>query len=216
MTARARIVRDGGARSAPLLPADTTGPAGRRIVREEAEGRAAAERILAEAQAKADAMVAEATVRAAEQGAAALDEARARGEAEIAARWLTLRQAESRRTERESDRIVPLAVALAERLLGAALELDPARIASLTRAVLDEARGARRARIDAHPVDAGELARALETGGLELPTVEIHADAALARGELRLHTELGTIDARLAPRFERLAVALRDALDAGG
>jgi flagellar biosynthesis/type III secretory pathway protein FliH len=40
----------------------------------------------------------------------------------------------------------------------------------------------------------------------------VRSDAALARGELRLHTDLGTIDARLAPRFERLAAALRDAI----
>jgi flagellar biosynthesis/type III secretory pathway protein FliH len=39
----------------------------------------------------------------------------------------------------------------------------------------------------------------------------VRGDVALARGELRLHTDLGTIDARFAPRFERLAAALRDA-----
>ena len=49
---------------------------------------------------------------------------------------------------------------------------------------------------------------------LESPvqSIEIREDPALGRGELRLQTDLGNIDARLAPRFERLAAALRDAL----
>jgi flagellar biosynthesis/type III secretory pathway protein FliH len=50
------------------------------------------------------------------------------------------------------------------------------------------------------------------TAGLDVQSVEVRDDGALARGELRLHTDVGTIDARLAPRFERLAAALRDAL----
>jgi flagellar biosynthesis/type III secretory pathway protein FliH len=47
---------------------------------------------------------------------------------------------------------------------------------------------------------------------LDVQPVEVRDDAALSRGELRLHTDLGTIDARIAPRLERLADALRDAL----
>jgi len=52
----------------------------------------------------------------------------------------------------------------------------------------------------------------LTTAGLDVQSIEIREDPSLARGELRLQTDLGTIDARLAPRFERLAAALRDAL----
>jgi flagellar biosynthesis/type III secretory pathway protein FliH len=40
----------------------------------------------------------------------------------------------------------------------------------------------------------------------------ITSDATLERGSLRLHTDLGTIDAQLRPQLERLAAALRDAL----
>jgi flagellar assembly protein FliH/type III secretion protein L len=103
-------------------------------------------------------------------------------------------------------------VALAERLLGAALALDPSRIRELARGVLEEARGARRAIVEAHPLDAEELRTRLSADGLDLQSLEVRSDEALARGELRLHTDLGTIDARLTPRFERLAAALRDAL----
>ena len=34
----------------------------------------------------------------------------------------------------------------------------------------------------------------------------------LAPGDLVLHTDLGTLDARLTPQLERFAAALRDAL----
>jgi flagellar biosynthesis/type III secretory pathway protein FliH len=98
-------------------------------------------------------------------------------------------------------------------LLGTSLALEPSRIVDLARAVIEEARGARRAVVDAHPLDAEELLERLTKCGLELQSIEIRCDGALARGELRLHTDVGTIDARLAPRFERLAAALRDALE---
>ena len=145
----------------------------------------------------------------------AAGEARRALEADFAAKWIALRDAELQRFERDVAQVVPVAVSLAERLLGASLGLDGAQIAPLARTVLGEARGARRAVLEANPVDALALTTHLThltTDGLDLESVEVRADDSLARGELRLHTEMGTIDACLAPRFERLASALRDAL----
>jgi flagellar biosynthesis/type III secretory pathway protein FliH len=105
-------------------------------------------------------------------------------------------------------------VALAERLVGGALDLDASRVASMARVVIGEAHGTRRAAVEAHPADAALLAGVLSAEGLGLDAFEVRPDEALARGELRLHTEMGTIDARLHPRFEQLAAALRDALRA--
>ena len=73
-------------------------------------------------------------------------------------------------------------------------------------------RGARRAVIEAHPLDADELCAAPRRARPRPAVGRGRRDAALARGALRLHTDLGTIDAQLAPRLERLAAALRDAL----
>jgi flagellar biosynthesis/type III secretory pathway protein FliH len=42
--------------------------------------------------------------------------------------------------------------------------------------------------------------------------VDVVENAELARGSLCVHTDLGTLDAKLTPRLERLAAALRDAL----
>jgi type III secretion protein L len=139
-------------------------------------------------------------------------EACAEADAQLAARWIALREAEHRQAGGESERVIALAVALAERLVGATLELHPARIASLAAAVLAEARGARRAVVEAHPADADALRAQLGTAGLQTHSLEIRTDEALARGALRLHTDVGIIDAQLAPRLERLAEALRDAL----
>jgi flagellar biosynthesis/type III secretory pathway protein FliH len=45
-----------------------------------------------------------------------------------------------------------------------------------------------------------------------LKIVDIRADPLLSRGSLRIHTNLGNLDAQLTPQLERLAKALRDAL----
>jgi flagellar assembly protein FliH len=213
VTPRARIVMAPDAERAEPVLEHGIGVAGRRrIAGEELEARLAAKRILRDAEGAAAAMLEEARSRAAGAIADAAREAREEANAEATAQWLALREHERAAMGRDPERVVTLAVALAERLLGAALALDPARIADLARAVLDEARGARRALIEAHPLDADELRQHLTGDGLDLQSIDVRSDAALARGELRLHTDLGTIDARLAPRFERLAAALRDAI----
>ena len=210
---RARIIRASDAATVePLLAPGPGAAGGRRIAREIVEARLAAERIEQEARAKADAIVAEA--RAAATTAAEDERARAReeGHTQAAAQWIAARRKEEGRLERSEERAIELAVILAERLLGAALELDPARIATMAKGVLAEARGARRATIEAHPTDAAALRQHLVAAGLDPSAIDVRDDPALARGALRLHTDVGIIDAQLAPRLERLAAALRDAL----
>lgn len=210
---RARVVRASDAATvAPILAPAAGTQQRRRIAREEVEAHLAAERILAQAREEADALVARAREEAARETA---DAARAAGEearASVVAEWATVLEKERAKLEHDVDRVITVAVALAERLLGAALELDPARIASLARGVVAEARGARRARVEAHPVDARALREHLAGAGLDPQAFDVREDESLARGALRLHTDLGVIDAQLAPRLERLAAALRDAL----
>jgi flagellar biosynthesis/type III secretory pathway protein FliH len=211
---RARVVAAPDAdRATPMLEREVGEPRRLRALREEIDARLTAERLVRDAEAAAEAILAEARDRALGAVASAVQEAQESVGIELAAKWLALRQAELAALGHDGDRTIAMAVALAERLLGASLALDPALITDLARAVLDEARGARRAVIEAHPLDADELRRGLTGDGLDPRSIEVRCDEALARGELRLHTDLGTIDARLAPRFERLAAALRDALD---
>jgi flagellar biosynthesis/type III secretory pathway protein FliH len=212
MTPLARVLRAAAVASEPLWSPGPSETQSRRLSSEMLEARTRAVAIIEQAQAEADAIRARARSDGEGSVALAVREARESAQTELAARWLALRQLEARHIENGSDWVVALAVALGERLLGAALDLDPARIVHLARAIFAEARGARRARIDAHPSDAPVLREQLTTAGLDVQSIEIREDPALARGELRLQTDLGTIDARLAPRFERLAAALRDAL----
>ena len=213
MTPVARIVRGDSSPPGPrLLAAGLSHAQRRRIARDELVARIDADRILLQAREEASLLLAQARSQATAAAAAAGREAEERAETDLAARWLALRCREQQLPEGDSQRIISLAVALAERLLGASLELDPGRVVHLARAVVAEARGARRAVVDAHPLDAAALREHLMTAGLDVQSVEVRDDGALARGELRLHTDVGTIDARLAPRFERLAAALRDAL----
>jgi flagellar biosynthesis/type III secretory pathway protein FliH len=212
VTRLARVVRGDTIRSEPLLRPGPSENQWRRLSGEELEARVRAEAILEEAQAEAGSIVARARADAEASVLLAERDARESAQADLAARWLALRQREIRGVENGSDRTVALAVALAERLLGASLDLDPTRIVSLAQAIFAEARGARRAKVDAHPSDASVLREQLTTAGLDVQSIEIREDPALARGELRLQTDVGNIDARLAPRFERLAAALRDAL----
>jgi flagellar biosynthesis/type III secretory pathway protein FliH len=211
MTPRARIVRAAEALAPePLWTAKPSEPQRRRMAREELEARLAADRIVEEARATAHKVLADAHSEAAGAAAVAAREAQAEADAKLAAQWLLLRQAEQARPQQDEDRTITLAVALAERLLVASLELDPTRIGELARAVMAEAGGARRAVIDAHPLDVDPLRSQLSMTPLDIQSIEVRQDAELARGELRLHTDLGIIDARLAPRLDRLAAAVRD------
>jgi flagellar biosynthesis/type III secretory pathway protein FliH len=212
VTVRARVIAAEGAGHATRLLADGIGERERRrLARHEVEARQTAERLIEEARAAAASILAEARQSAAGAAANTRREAREEADAQLAARWLALREREHEALGRNPGGVASVAVALAERLLGASLALDPSRIEAIARGVLGEVRGARRAVIEAHPLDADELRTRLTTDGLDLQSVEVRSDEALARGELRLHTDLGTIDARLAPRFERLVAALRDA-----
>jgi flagellar assembly protein FliH/type III secretion protein L len=184
----------------------------RRLAREAVEASDTARRLVEGARAEADAIVARAREEAVRISEGAAEEARAREVARLAASFIALRAHDERRAERDLGRAVELARVLAERLLGEALALDPDRVVALARQALLEARGARRAVIEACPLDAETLKRHVERIGLADGEVELRSDPSLSRGSLRVHTNLGSLDAQLTPQLERLAEALRDAL----
>lgn len=174
---------------------------------------------------QANAIVARAETRAAEllaqarREAAALRlkaevEARAEAAARVAAQALALSLRDAQSLERNLDRIVELSRVLAERLLGEALELEPRRVVAIARRALEEARGARRVTIVAHPEDATLIEQALlsvHAGGAAL----VLADPERPRGSLRLDTDIGVLDADLAPQLDRLLPKLRESLGNG-
>ena len=127
MIPRARIVRASDAAGAEVAPLSLRPRAAhwRRIAREEIEARLEAERLVQEAKSQAEAIVIRARDEAKSEAARAVREAEEQADAKIAVRWLALGQAEAMRLERNSERIIAVGAVLAERLLGAALELAP-------------------------------------------------------------------------------------------
>jgi len=144
--------------------------------------------------------------------ARAYQEARALADSELAAHYLALRKREEARAEGDLDRTVGLAVILAERLIGETRRMDRHLIMQMAHAALAEARGARRVIIEACPLDLDELRANVSTFGFAPDCIEVRANPELASGSLLLQTDLGSLDARLSPQLERLAVALRHAL----
>jgi flagellar assembly protein FliH len=198
---------------APAVMMDLVSEGGRRrIARAEVEAHVEAERIVLDAKERADALLARARDEALGVADRAATEARAAEHAKVAALYLALRTEQERRAELDLDRAVALAVVLAERLLGEALEQRPEHIAALARQALAEAGGARRAVIEAHPLDEGALKSHLVNLGMGEGSVEVRVSPELSRGSLLVHTNLGTLDAKLSPQLERLAAAVREAL----
>jgi len=183
-----------------------------RIAKEAVDASLLAERILEGARQEAEATLGRAREDAARAKADAASEAREHEVAKLAAGFLALRVADERRAERDLDRVVGLAQVLAERLLGEALESEPTRVVALARQALLEARGARRAVIEASPLDVETLRSHVLDLGLAEGALDIKVDLSLSPGSLRIHTNLGSLDAQLTPQLERLAKALRDAL----
>jgi flagellar biosynthesis/type III secretory pathway protein FliH len=201
-----------GAVTVSLEIDEKTLPRGQVVRREVLAAAERAQRLVGAAEERAAHIVADAERAAAELRLLAEAEGRADAAAKVAARALALRHHEARSDERELNRSVDLARLLAERLLGESLRVAPEQVVALARQALGEARGARRITIVAHPEDARILEHSLPALGLDPSTSQVRADASRARGDLRIETEIGVLDAELAPQLERLSLKLRESL----
>jgi flagellar biosynthesis/type III secretory pathway protein FliH len=216
MIGRGRVLSREEAQSAQPLPRTSLPerglPFGRVAPKALVDASAEAERLVARARAEAEQLVAAAERKAADLKLLAEAEARAEATAKLAAHALALASYEAKADERALERSVSLARLLAERLLGASLAASPEQVVSLARQALAEARGARRLTIVAHPEDAQLLSQSLSSLGVALDTVRVLPDGARARGSLRIETDIGVLDADLAPQLDRLALKLRETL----
>ena len=219
MMTRGRVLTREEAQSAepirrPQLP-ERGLPFGRVAPKALVDASAEASRLLAKARVEAQSLVAAAERKAADLKLLAEAEARAEASAKLAAHALSLASHEAKADERALERTVALARLLAERLLGASLALAPEQVVSLAKQALSEARGARRLAIVAHPEDAQLLSQALPSLGVAVDSVRILPDGSRSRGSLRIETDIGVLDADLAPQLDRLALRLRETLPHG-
>ena len=220
---RAVVLKRGSpelARALRVLPAQSVVPpvpavreeTRRRVAREAVEASLAAKRIVEDAGREAARILERAREEATHAAEVAAREAREGETAKLAAGFLALRVREEREAEADLERASDLARVLAERLLGEALDADPTRVVALARQALQEARGARTSVIEASPLDVDTLRSHVLDLSLPKGAIDIKVDPSLSRGSLRIHTNLGSLDAQLTPQLERLAKALRDAL----
>jgi flagellar biosynthesis/type III secretory pathway protein FliH len=183
---------------------------GRVIKKDAADARVEARRIVEQAEREARDLVEKANRAARDIKAEAERAGREDGAHRFAAAYLKLRQEQATRDERDLSRSIDLARAMAERLIGESLEIDPRRVTAIARQTLAHVRRVRKVSVFAHPDDADVLRQDIERLGLEGAAIEIHAEPARSRGSLLFRTDLGTLDADLSLQLDRLAAAMRD------
>lgn len=186
-------------------------PRGEVVRAEVVAAAAAAERIVRDAERRAAELLTQAEAELASLRERVESEARAEAAAAFAEKSLAFAAIETAADERALGRSVELARLLAERLLGEALALEPSRVVALARTAVAEARGARQVTLVAHPDDVALLEPALGDAGLRSVT-RLVPNAERPRGSLRLETEIGVLDAAIAPQLDRLAARLRETL----
>jgi flagellar biosynthesis/type III secretory pathway protein FliH len=211
---RGKILRGAATSGAKTVIVGGAGepPRGRVLPRVVAEAREDARTRIERAEQAARAILEDAERAARDVRAEAREEGRREATADLAAAWIALRAEQNARAARDLDGTVELARAMAERILGEAIALEPGKIAVMARQALASASQARHVALRAHPADAEALSREVSSLGLESAAIEIHADDTRPRGSLLLETDLGTLDADITIQLDRLARSLRDGL----
>ena len=189
-------------------PAPQTERAPRIVRREILEARTEAEAIIKEAHRQAHLLHAEACERAASVAQTEASVARGREEARLAASFLQLEEERRVLVERARERGLEVAILLAERLIERSLEIDPQLIVVLADRAMAQTRGSADVTLVSHPDDHPAVQVLLTN----YPSVRLDVDASLSRGDLRLVTNLGIIDATIRPQLAQLAHALRGAI----
>ncbi|HEX7083926.1 MAG TPA: FliH/SctL family protein [Gaiellaceae bacterium] len=112
-------------------------------------------------------------------------------------------------------RAVELAVAIAERIVGAALEVDPELVCNVVASALRRVVERDRLAIDVHPDDAPLLRSWLESQSeVAVASVEVRAERRVGRGGCVVRTVEGEVDARVSEQLARAGEVLREAFAA--
>jgi flagellar assembly protein FliH len=175
------------------------------------------EALVTSALANADAVTEEARARGLEEGlaaglAAAQLQLAPAHDALIAACTAVERAGEDVVTHVE-QRAVELALVLAEKILGTALELDPALVGSVVTGALRRVVSHERIEIDVNPEDAELVRAALASDENEASSsrrIDVIGERRVPRGGCVVRTVDGEIDARIEKQLERAAALLRE------
>jgi flagellar biosynthesis/type III secretory pathway protein FliH len=180
--------------------------AARLVPRERLEAAAQAEALLAAARAEAEATRQAAVEEARAYVEAEVTRAREAELAKLAGAHLRLAQDAQAFLGAQVDRMVQVAVLLAERIVDREVTQDPTLFRALASQAISETRGARRIRISVHSADMAALGALLGDVGL---VADVVADDQLSRGSVVLGTDLGTVDGTVRAQLTHLGAALR-------
>jgi flagellar biosynthesis/type III secretory pathway protein FliH len=170
-----------------------------------------AARLLAAAEEQAASIVATAEKRAEH---ALLDAERRgleQGVAQAAARALHIAKDAARVDTHALPRVIEIARMLSERMLGRAIELQPALLGELAFAALKEARAGHAVQFRCHPADVPVIEAAFTSTGLGTTAVDVVADPELGSGDFKLRSAAGVLEASLGGRLDLLCRALLEA-----
>jgi flagellar assembly protein FliH len=112
-------------------------------------------------------------------------------------------------TERHA---VELALAIAERIVGAAIEVDPTVVCEVVQGALRRVVERDRLVVDVNPDDVEIVREWIGQSEVGSAAVEIRAERRVGRGGAVVRTVEGEIDARIPEQLDRARGVLRDAL----
>jgi flagellar assembly protein FliH len=141
-----------------------------------------------------------------------LDAALARNRDQISrslSQFVLERQSYYRRVEGE---VVELALAIARKILHREVQIDPNTLAGIVRVTLEKLDTGTKVDLHVHPQEAAAWRHyfACETQDVEPPG--IHEDPAIARGECRINTSLGSTEIGLESQLKEIETGLLDLL----
>lgn len=194
-----------------ILKSARSGPL---IHRFELEAKERARVLLAEAAAMAARIRAEAEAARDEVRRAAADAGRSEGLAAAAVALADIAAARERRLAGLERELAEVALAVARRVVGRALALEPALVVELAREALAPVRARREVALRIHPGDAPLLRTELPALAALLeraPGLVVREDPSLRRGDVVVETEAGRVDARVAAQLTLLERAILQA-----
>lgn len=183
-----------------------------RIVRAERRGPRVVPAQVLDAHEEAARLIAEAK----RDAARVLEQARALGRdeanAELATERLRAAAAREARLQELEREALQVALMAAERIVGESIARDPQLGVRMVGELFARVRRATRVSVRVHPDDAPALERARDQlcAGLDAadPVVEIVIDPDVRRGGCVVHSDVGSLDARLEVQLEALSRAL--------
>ena|SRR5438105_4855941 len=119
------------------------------------------------------------------------------------------RQDYYRRIEGE---VVQLALAIARKILHREAQLDPHVLAGIVRITLEKLDTGTKVNLHVHPADTAEWRRYFASQMEGVPAPEVHEDPAIAPGECRIETSLGSTEIGLQAQLKEIETGLLDLL----